>query len=123
MNDFESRLSEIPLRTSPSAWRAEILRNARAAAPEAAIEPWWRPWLRPHRLALAAAWVVIISLRLFVSEEEASQSPQAPLADWRARVEARKEALARLLTPPATVEPEPPAPHGAAFFRRQSRFV
>src|SRR4051794_13461284 len=79
MKDFESQLSELPTRSAPANWRADILRNARAAAPEAHVAPWWRSWLTPQPIALAAAWLVIAFLALS-TPEESTPPPPATLA-------------------------------------------
>lgn len=77
--DFETLLQGTPLRTPPSAWRAEILQQARPAASAAKsfflpgselLSRFWdtvrREWLWPHPAAwasLAALWAVSLLLQ------------------------------------------------------------
>ena len=85
-NDFEKKLERQPMRAVPTAWRAEILREAVAAASdrrslaqnnrcsEPAATVWWRELLWPRPLAwasLAAAWVIIAILH--------TATPAAPM--------------------------------------------
>ncbi len=74
MNDpFEQRLSNIPRREVPPAWRGEILtadRNADARPPGVSLVIFWaalRGLLWPHRYACAtliALWLIIAALNL-----------------------------------------------------------
>lgn len=84
-DDFEKQLRRTPIRPAPEAWRGEILKAARAAAP-AKTEPrvWWRELLWPCPRAwagLAAAWVVILASQYDGSEIHSAppvQSAKAP---------------------------------------------
>ena len=85
-DDFENQLRRTTFRPAPEAWRGEILRAARAAAP-AKTEPrgWWRELLWPCPRAwagLAAAWVVILASQYDGSEVHSAppvQSAKAPV--------------------------------------------
>ena len=117
MSDFESELAKTPLRGAPADWRAEILRAARAVAPEAATPPWWRRWLAPQPLTLAAAWLVIATLWLATPAN--SETPRrADMTQMKAQVRAQRELLAELLRPAAPV-PAAPSQQGATGPRRK----
>ena len=62
MNEFERKLSAVPLRRPPPEWRTELLAGAeKIAAPE-----WtWRDWFWPTPAAwggLAAVWIVFFAV-------------------------------------------------------------
>lgn len=62
MNEFERKLSEVPLRRPPPGWRRELLAGTeKIAAPE-----WsWRHWFWPSPAAwggLAAVWVIFFAV-------------------------------------------------------------
>jgi hypothetical protein len=121
MSDFESELAKTPLRPAPADWRGEILRAARSAAPEAvpSSAAWWRRWLAPQPLTLAAAWVVTATLRLATPAE--SPAPRtSDLAQMKAQIRAQQKLLAELLNPPGSVPaPAPPRQQGAWLQRRK----
>lgn len=121
MSDFEKSLSRIPLHPAPAEWRAEILRTARAAAPDPAPAPWWQRWLTPQRIALAAVWLLIAILRS-ATQEESTVSAPASVAQLETRVSVQLALIAELLNPPAP-PPRPPPPHGAVLSRRHARFA
>ena len=98
MSDFESELSRTPLRGVPPDWRGNILRAARAAA-EPPPSPWWRRWIAPQPLALAAAWGIIIALQVATPKESAR--PLTNLAEAKAQLHAQQTLLAELLQSPA----------------------
>lgn len=135
MNDLETILSRIPPRPVPSPWRAEILRAARAVAPELACNlvgqdaqltdgrqnacpttttpAWWRRWISPQRLGFAAAWLIIAILRASTPDGDTAPSP-ATVAQFEERVSMQWTLIAELLHPPApSPQPRSPAPHGA----------
>ena len=120
MNDLESVVARLPLRSAPAEWRGEILRAARIATAEPAPPSQWRLWLSPPRLALAAAWMVIIALHISTTAESSTASP-ADIAQLQVRVSAQLTLLAELLDPPQP----PPAliPRDAMLSRRESHVV
>jgi len=119
-DDFEKQLQRQPLRELPKEWRAEILRNARAAAsphsslltPHAAS--WWREWLWPSPQAwvgLAAFWVAIAVLNVTNgshSVDMAKQTPK-PSPETETTLAAQRRELARLLDNFAESSPKPKA--------------
>jgi hypothetical protein len=121
MNDLERVLARIPLAAAPAEWRGEILRGARNGAPETVSASWWQPWIRPRRLAFAAAWTAIAILRLSTPEEERSASP-ATLGQLRGRVATQLTLLAELFDPPAPPGPSP-AMHEARVARRETHIA
>lgn len=135
MNDFETTLSRIEPRPVPLPWRDEILRAARAVAPEAACNgagpharltgtrqnahptanrpAAWQRWMSPQRLGFAAAWVLIGVLRMSTPKVDAAASP-ATVAQLEERVSMQWMLIAELAhPPPPSPKPPPPAPHGA----------
>ncbi|MCX7010899.1 MAG: hypothetical protein NTY53_27280 [Kiritimatiellaeota bacterium] len=68
-SEFEKKLMEQPLRQTPPAWRAEILREARTAAVQpSSVVTGWRSWLWPAPkawAALAACWLVLLAVNAF----------------------------------------------------------
>ncbi|HEV7404246.1 MAG TPA: hypothetical protein VGO11_14995 [Chthoniobacteraceae bacterium] len=122
MNDLESRLARLPLRSAPAEWRLQILRAAQAARPAERVAPWWQRWLTPQRLALAGAWLLILLLKLTSPGERGKGTP-SEVAGWQELWTAREQMVARLLNQPAAPEAEPRFPQGAVFARRLDRFV
>lgn len=119
---FEQRLRRQPLRPVPSAWREEILAQARAtadarqrdvaaqtvSADQAALIAGWRLLFARLPLAwasLAALWIALIGLNL------AMPSPMVRMAEPGAS-SAQMELLAALDVQPAGYEPlsDQPAP-------------
>ena len=122
MKDLESQLAGQPLRSAPPEWRAHILRNARAVSLETPAVPWWRGWLSPQPIALAAAWLVIGFLAFSTPEERPAPAP-ATLAQWEEHLKLQQELLAESVPPS---EPRPStrvAPHGAVLSHRQNPFA
>lgn len=122
MNDLESRLARLPLRSAPVEWRLQILHAAQAARPAERVAPWWARWLTPQRLALAGAWLLILWLRLS-SPGEAGPGAPTTVAGWHELWTARQQMVARLLSQPAAPEAEPNFHQGAVLVRRPEQFV
>jgi hypothetical protein len=123
MDELETRLARLPLRPAPAAWRLQILAAAQAARPAERGARWWQRWLSPQRLALAAAWLLILFLHLSAPVATRRATP-ASTVDWRHGWDVRQELLARLLAPPVAAPQEPPrSPQGAAFWRRPEQFI
>ena len=120
MSDFETKLAKTPLRRAPAEWRGEILRATRSAAAEAAPSSvaWWRRWLAPQPLSLAAAWVVIATLR-FATPAEPPPPQTADVAQMKAQIRAQQKLLAELLHPPIPVPPAPPVGQQGAWLQRR----
>lgn len=121
-DDFEKKLARQPMRTVPSAWRAQILREATLAATPEPV-PWLVGlrelfWPRPMAWgSLAAVWVVIAALYLATPATPAlTAKQQSPLSreTMQCFVEQRR-AMAALLDPvgerPASQQPKQPGPH------------
>ena len=115
MSDFESDLTKIPLRRAPLDWRGDILRAARAGAPERDPLPWWRRCLAPQPLTLAAAWLVIAGLQL-MTPADAPVRQRANSDQLKAQIRAQRKLLAELLQP-ARVAPATSGKQGAAVPR------
>ncbi len=120
--DFEADLSRIPLRAAPASLRAEILRNASRAGAERGF---WgstiaglfdrAAWARPHRLAFAGAWLVILLLRVVTPGSRVDEGRRAvtiSAAHLQLMVREHQRWMSELLAPPAIVEPPAPRPHG-----------
>ena len=126
MNDFETQLAQVPLRSVPREWRGDILRAARAAA--ATPTPWWHSLVRLPKLALATSWVVIGILHFSMPDDpargETASGGPVSLAMWQAHHCLTTE----LLTEASESAPPAPAalstgPHGAMILREHRRFA
>ena len=115
--DFENQLQRQPLRELPRDWRAEILAAARTASSArpatlaARLSSWF--WPCPRAWAgLGVAWLVILSLNLATGKSPAQTANAVAPCSSDALLELRQEQLmlAKLISPPATVEAEPPQP-------------
>jgi hypothetical protein len=132
-DEFEQQLQNQPLRAAPPAWRAEILRQAKASAaadarrlssqsairnPQTAIpqtlltlaatRSWWREWLWPCPQAwagLATVWMILLGLLLTDPSLSSSLTAQArpPTPEARMALAAQRREMIRLLDGP--VEP------------------
>ena len=120
-DEFEQQLQNQPLRAVPSAWRAEILRKAKASGAADVrrlslnsergtrnTTSWWREWLWPCPQAwagLAAVWMILLGLRLTDLSTSASSTAQTrpPTPEARMALAAQRREMTRLLEGP--VEP------------------
>lgn len=122
MNDLESRLANLPVRSAPAEWRMQILQAAQAARPPERVAPWWERWLTLPRLALAAAWLLILGLWLSTPGESgrgASTTPAGLPELWVAR----QQMVARFLNQTPAPEARPHFPQGAIVARRPDQYV
>ena len=98
MNDFERKLHDVPLRTPPCEWRAEIL-AALPANHSAALN--WREWLWPP----PAAWVALAAVWLVIFAVDAVTTPaSAPAATFKLPPSDSLLALHGSLYPDRTLE-------------------
>ena len=133
-NPFEKRLQGLPQRPIPPAWRQDILRAAREAAPRQPVASHRDSllsrlnsmvaelvWPNPRAWAgLAAVWVLVFGLN-FATREPApaglAQQSERPSPQRRELLQQQVRLLAELVGPNGTPErdlPKPPAPrsHG-----------
>jgi hypothetical protein len=115
--DFEQQLQRQPLRELPRDWRAEIVAAARRASgprsstPASRLTSWF--WPCPRAWAgLGAAWLVIAGLNLAAERSPAQKADAVAPCSSEALLELRQQQLmlAKLISPPAAVEAEPPQP-------------
>lgn len=122
MNEFEKQLAEQPLKSVPTEWRTQILKEARAQAtrdvPARAAQPW--SWLRelfwpcPQAwAALAAVWMVMAVFQFMTPASSVSGGEVA--GNSVTSVSEQRRELARLLDATAGQKEQPPAdrPRGA----------
>jgi hypothetical protein len=131
MKTFEEKLSEQPLRATPAAWRAEILREARTAAAQQNMEPTavtgWRSWLWPAPrawAALAACWVVLLAVQLFVGTPAATAVAQVDAPRLALALEAKRHTLLELeaaVVAQQTPRAAPRLPRGASGWLREEK--
>jgi hypothetical protein len=118
-DDFEKKLERQPMRAVPTAWRAQILREARLAATSKPVPwlAWWRELLWPRPLAwasLTAAWVIIAILHAATPAAPmlvAQQTPSSREAMQRF-AEQRREIAALLDLSAETIAPQKSQPSG-----------
>lgn len=131
-DDFEHRLRQTPLNPPPTAWRGEILANARAArAPEteptaatqrtprlgladlALLWQWLRGALWPRPVAWAVLlllWLPMGAVELALRESGDTAHPPDAVTFTPAQVQtlasARRQMLSELLAPPPSPRPK-----------------
>ena len=123
--DLEFRLARTPFLAPPASLKAACLATGhrRSATAEAARETrtglWLRVWneiVRPHPLAwgsLAAAWALILGLRLTTPDLTAAERPvlvQVPEETRKAAAAERAALMASLRVPDLEPAPSKPAP-------------
>jgi hypothetical protein len=132
-HQFEKRLQRQPLREIPSAWREEILSEAKRAVAVSRPSPaprhssFWREffWPCPQAWAgLAAIWLMILGVGYFTREETtiASREPSPPSSQVRELLKQQEQLLAELIGPMQTPEADRPkslAPQPRSQCRRE----
>jgi hypothetical protein len=115
--EFEQQLSRRPLRPVPPEWRAEILREARAAAPSSSRETFavtlWRELFWSCRrvwTGLAAVWLAVVVINTAIDDSPRVTVASAPhqSQDWKLALQAQREMVRQLLkqdAPPVAVVP------------------
>lgn len=121
--EFEKQLKQQPIRPVPSAWRAEILAAANAAATPPRVSRSILSTLN-HQLStllwpcpqawagLAAVWVAIIAFNHFAtaSPQIMAAKPAPPSPEVRMALEEQRRMLAQLIGPGGPSDMEPPKP-------------
>ena len=130
-SEFEKKLSEQPLRPTPAAWRADILREARTAAAQQTLATdvvtGWRSWFWPAPrawAALAACWVVLLAVQLFVSAPAATAVAQVDAPRLAVALAEKRHALLELDVAVAAQQAKPAAPRlprGASGWLREEK--
>ena len=132
MNDFEPRARQVPLKSPPREWRAQILAAATvhvsaagAPPPPVSVRAWLQSLFWPHPRAwagLAAVWLLILGLHF--SRHETATTPAPVLAqatapetpETRAQLRAQQELFVELMGPAEPKQavrnrPPPGSPH------------
>ncbi len=132
-SEFEKKLTEQPVRAVPAAWRAEILREARTAAAQQRLETpaatGWRSWFWPAPrawAALAACWVVLLAVQLFVGAPAATAAAPVDAPRLALALEAKRRALLDLEVAVVAQQARPAAPRlprGASGWLREEKGV
>lgn len=128
-SEFEKKLAEQPRSSVPPAWRADILREARSAAAQQTLATnvvtGWRSWFWPAPrawAALAACWVVLLAVQLFVGAPAATAVAQVDTPRLALALEAKRRALMDLDVAVVAQQAKPAAPHlprGASGWLRE----
>jgi hypothetical protein len=121
MNEFEKQLASRPPKSVPAEWRAQILKEARAASgapvPSAFPLSWLRELLWPNPQAwgaLAAIWIVMAAFQFMTPGTAPAGGGAVAKIPVPSFTEQRRE-LARLLDAASGKKDRPPAdrPRGA----------
>jgi hypothetical protein len=129
-SEFEKQLMEQPLRQTPPAWRAEILREARIAAVQQPAEATgWRSWFWPAPkawAALAACWLVLWAANALNESPTAVKGGRGDTAALAAALAEKRRALqdVDMVIVANQVQPVVPRPRpGASSWLREEKGV
>jgi len=109
MNDFEQRLRQVPVKSVPADWRAEILAAAATQSVMVPRESWWtrlntqlHALLWPHPKAwagLATVWILILLLN--VSSRDGTsvrvENSAPPSPEMQAEIRQQQQLLVELV--------------------------